>query len=483
LAYTVTVRIIGYARLSAGSEESTSIARQREIIENYAVSRGWDLIDIVEDPSASASQLRLNRPGLTRVRDAIQRGDAQAVVVWRLDRIARSVVDFGTLLDEGTSIVSATEPLDTTTPMGRAMAEILQVFAAMEARATSIRVAGSVDYLRRNARFPGGVVPFGYRSAPNPDGPGRVLVIEPSEAEALRDAMSRVLNGESLVQVSRRLAAQGVPTTRSAYRAAIREGRDPEGLDRGTWRYSGLRDLLVSDAALGRITSRGQLVRDESGAPLQAWEPVLDVRDVLRLRAILADRVAAPRVQQSRLLSGVAYCAHCDSKLYARRFSGNAYYGCSGTAQGLDCPGPIIRADNLDEYVSEQFLLAVGKLPEVEEVEAVRESEASRELADVQAALVEASQDVLSDSADLSVLLPRISSLKARLAELRTLPITTESFIRPTGRTLAEAWHADEDLIERRRLLLQAIDHVAISRRERRGRNFDKSRVNIRWNS
>lgn len=134
-------RVIGYARLSEAREASTSISRQREIIAQTAAARGWDLVDIIEDHDASASKLRLNRPGLTEVRRAIKEGRAEAVLVWRLDRLAHSVTDFGLLLDEGIGVVSCTEPLDTTSSMGRAMAEILQVFAAMEARTISARVS------------------------------------------------------------------------------------------------------------------------------------------------------------------------------------------------------------------------------------------------------------------------------------------------------------------------------------------------------
>lgn len=80
-------------------------------------------MDIVGDVDVSASKRRLNRPGLNRVRQMLRDGEADALLVWRLDRLARSVIDFGTLLDEGVQVISATEPLDTTSAMGRAMAE------------------------------------------------------------------------------------------------------------------------------------------------------------------------------------------------------------------------------------------------------------------------------------------------------------------------------------------------------------------------
>lgn len=108
-------RVVGYVRLSRETADSTSVARQRQVIEAHARSRGWDLFTTVEDIDVSASKRRLDRPGLTRVRAIIAAGKAEAILVWRLDRLARSVVDFGTLLDDGLNVVSCTEPLDTTT--------------------------------------------------------------------------------------------------------------------------------------------------------------------------------------------------------------------------------------------------------------------------------------------------------------------------------------------------------------------------------
>jgi hypothetical protein len=129
------MRIVGYARLSRASrEESTSIVRQRELIEKTCEVRGMQLVETVVDDNVSAARSRFNRPALSKVRQMIRDGEADAVMAWRLDRLVRSVVDVGVLLDEGLQIISATESLDTTSPMGRAMVEILQVFASMEAK-------------------------------------------------------------------------------------------------------------------------------------------------------------------------------------------------------------------------------------------------------------------------------------------------------------------------------------------------------------
>src|SRR4051794_8592099 len=104
------MRVAAYLRISRDTDESTSIARQRQITRQYAEARGWTVAETVEEVDVSASKRRLDRPGLSRVRELVRTGDAEAVLVWRLDRLARSVVDMGTMLDEGLQVVSCTEP-------------------------------------------------------------------------------------------------------------------------------------------------------------------------------------------------------------------------------------------------------------------------------------------------------------------------------------------------------------------------------------
>lgn len=476
-------RVLGYARLSSGSDESTSIARQHEIITKHAASRGWDLIEIIEDPVASASKLRLNRPGLTRVRKAIASGEASAVVVWRLDRIARSVVDFGTLLDEGVSIVSATEPLDTTTPMGRAMAEILQVFAAMEARAISIRISGSVDYLKRNRRFPGGVVPFGYDTAPNPDGAGRVLVVNRAEAAIVREVADRIIGDQTVHSISMDLNRRKVPTTRSNYRRATIAGKPTDGLETGRWTSSAIQMIWTSDNLLGRVAHKGDFVRDPDGLPAAIWEPVLDLETLTRIRAhtrnprdwhartalelainpdAVVERTAQRRRRAARLLSGVAYCAHCDSKMHVNSYGAKPVYACSRINDST-CSAPRMTAEIAERMVEERFLAIVGDHPELEQVETVTDPGTREELAVVEATIGETSAAFANRDADRGALLARLDALQARRETLNAIPSSITVEARPTGRSYREAYSEEETVAGRRRVLLASMDHVTIS--------------------
>src|SRR3954453_1776031 len=168
-----------YVRLSEETETTTSPARQEQICRAYAEQRGWTVVHVYPDIDVSASKTGLDRPELTRLREAVRLGAVDVVIVWRLDRLARSVLDTLTLLkefaDRGCATAWATQNIDLTTPIGAAMDPPTGVFAEMEADAIKPPARPSLDALRRDGRFAGGTVPYGYVPVSSPNGPGRVL--------------------------------------------------------------------------------------------------------------------------------------------------------------------------------------------------------------------------------------------------------------------------------------------------------------------
>ncbi|QIN94449.1 serine integrase [Arthrobacter phage Lego] len=465
------MRIIGYVRLSRASrEESTSVVRQREIIEKTCAARDFELVDIVEDVDVSATKTRLERPGLTEARERIKAGEADAVMVWRLDRIARSVVDFGVLLDEGLDIISATEPLDTASPMGRAMAEVLQVFARLEAKTIGVRISASQEHLRRVGRFPGGVIPYGYRAVPHPEGIGRALEPDPVEAGIVRRMADEVLSGASIYAVTVGLNRDGVPPRRGA-----------------KWSTTAVQRILRSNAVLGRVKVRGELLRDDAtGLPLQVWEPLLSVEEVERLRA-LTDWTPTPgrseataegrRRKASRLLSGLIHCPGCGYPLTAksRHTTGAPIYVCEARARGRVCPGGVaIECERVEAEVERKFLAVVGRWLVVEPRVSVREVAG---LAAVEEAL-RATTDALRDpDADLPVLFERLTRLREERDRLGALPEEPVVEMVESGRTFAEAW-AEADTAARRSLLSNSGASISIERAPQRGK-WSPERVRV----
>jgi DNA invertase Pin-like site-specific DNA recombinase len=129
------MQVLGYVRVST-DEQDAGIEAQRQAIASEVERRGWQLLDVIEDAGYSARNLR--RPGIQTAQERLRRGKAQALVVAKLDRLSRSMLDFTGLMaraqKEGWALVALDCAVDTTTPAGEAMANVLATFAQFERR-------------------------------------------------------------------------------------------------------------------------------------------------------------------------------------------------------------------------------------------------------------------------------------------------------------------------------------------------------------
>lgn len=132
------MRIIGYVRVSTAeqSDSGAGLEAQRMAITAEAERRGWDLVAILED-AASGKSLN-GRHGLQEALGAIERGEADGLVVAKLDRLSRSLLDFASLMErarrKGWNLVALDLGVDTSSPAGEAMASVLATFAQLERR-------------------------------------------------------------------------------------------------------------------------------------------------------------------------------------------------------------------------------------------------------------------------------------------------------------------------------------------------------------
>lgn len=131
-------RIVIYARVSTAGQDTTP---QIEAAQAAAHSRGWIIVEVCTDTAGGSS--RRNRPGLARALELVQSGAAEALVVAKLDRLARSVVDFGQII-EAVPVVVLDMDLDMTTPVGEMVANILASFAQFERRLISERTVAAL---------------------------------------------------------------------------------------------------------------------------------------------------------------------------------------------------------------------------------------------------------------------------------------------------------------------------------------------------
>jgi DNA invertase Pin-like site-specific DNA recombinase len=138
LLYAEGMKAVGYIRVSTEeqADSGAGLEAQRRAIEQEASRRGWTLIGILEDAASGKSMNK--RPGLREALSAIEDGRAEALVVAKLDRLSRSLLDFSSLMERsrkaGWALVALDLGVDTTTPAGEMMANVLAVFAHFERR-------------------------------------------------------------------------------------------------------------------------------------------------------------------------------------------------------------------------------------------------------------------------------------------------------------------------------------------------------------
>jgi len=211
------IRCAVYTRKSSeeGLEmEFNSLDAQRESCEAYVASQrqeGWVLVpDYYDDGGFSGGTLE--RPALGRLLADIEAGLVDVVVVYKIDRLSRSLMDFSRLVEvfdrQDVTFVSITQSFNTTTSMGRLTLNILLSFAQFEREVTGERIRDKIAASRRRGMWMGGFVPTGY------DVKDRKLVINPAEAAVVRGLFERFVELGSVVELVREATAKGLCSKR-----------------------------------------------------------------------------------------------------------------------------------------------------------------------------------------------------------------------------------------------------------------------------
>lgn len=485
-----TKRAAIYVRLSVyrgETDPSLSPATQEEECRAYAKAKGWEVVDVIQDLDVSGSDkgLRLDRPGLKRVRAIFPEIDV--LIIAKLNRLTRNVVDFGIFVEEakahGVALVSNTENLDLTTEMGRFSAQILAAFAEMEAATIASRVRTARAAMAEAGRYGGGGRPYGYRSAPHPSGVGRILEPDSVEAPIVREIAERLIAGQSMVSIARDLNRREIPTRR-------RTRKTKDGGEVPTrWHTTTIGDLIRTPGVTGRLVHRGEVVVDDAGQPVQAWEPVLDVATWRQAVKAIEPKIqpgSAPRARAARMpkrmLSGLAYCGSCNHRMSLRGFRGQGIYACNAKSNGHDCPrGVTILADRLEATVSDEYLRLFGDLPMT-----IIEETANAESVEALALAEEALDSLLArlrdvdDEDEEEVLLAKRRKIRATLPSLQAAAKAVAPRLIETGVTVRQEW-ALRDGPGRHSMISEAIDHFVVLPAIDRSTKFDPRRVELHW--
>ena len=294
------VRCAVYTRKSSeeGLEQSfNSLHAQREACESYILSQrheGWQLITTKYDDGGFSGGT-MERPALKKLMADIAAKRIDTVVVYKVDRLTRSLMDFARIVEQfdkqGISFVSVTQQFNTTTSMGRLTLNVLLSFAQFEREVTRERIRDKIAASKRKGMWMGGVVPIGY------DLQDLHLLIHPEDAEQVRNIYRLYIEAGSVSKLRQFLEQKGI---RSKKRVS-RTGRDSGGLpiSRGA-----LYELLQNRIYLGEITHNGISYPGKQPAIIdqELWDRVQD-----QLKANLQAPMRRPRVTEQSLLIGILY--------------------------------------------------------------------------------------------------------------------------------------------------------------------------------
>jgi DNA invertase Pin-like site-specific DNA recombinase len=317
-----------YVRISKDRANEVSTEVQREACEKYADDKGWPIIDRYIDKGKSAYNGE-RRPDLERLLADVEAAVIDTVIVYRLDRITRSVSDFAgrggiqrRLEAVGAEFVSISEGFDTSTPMGRAMVQIAVVFAELESGIKSERISDWHEHRKRTGVAPTGPRPYGY-------GSGHKIV--PEERKVLRESARALLAGKSLRSVVAELNAKGTRTRSGA-----------------AWTPQTVKGILTSPHTAGLRAIDGVLVKG-------TWPALIDRATYDQLVELLSDpsRRTGPGPTPRWLLSGIARCKICGTPLGIKPNRAGPRYTCE-PRRGFDaCERLSIDAKVADRAVSE----------------------------------------------------------------------------------------------------------------------------------
>src|ERR1700675_1499151 len=207
----IGLRCAVYTRVSTDSgleQDFNSLDNQREASDAYIKSQaheGWKLVrERYDDGGFSGSSME--RPALQKLLDHVRARRIDVIVVYKVDRLTRSLADFAKLVElfdaHGVSFISVTQAFNTTTSMGRLTLNMLLSFAQFEREITGERIRDKVAASKKRGIWMGGVVPFGYRVE------NRSLHIVEEHAGLVRDLFRRYLEVGSVVRLKLVLDAE-----------------------------------------------------------------------------------------------------------------------------------------------------------------------------------------------------------------------------------------------------------------------------------
>lgn len=342
-----------YCRVSTDLQvdEGYSLDAQLDRCKAYCVSQGWEVFNVYIEEGESAKDL--NRPQLQRMLTDAKDGLFDVVLVYRLDRLTRTVRDLYKLLDtlesNGVKFKSATELYDTTTAMGKLFITLVAALAEWELDNLRERVRFGMEQLVRQGKWHGGPVPYGYTWD------GDMMHIVENEALVLRELRRVYMSGEGFGATANILNVTGYLRGDTTWSVQSVEYALSNPIYSGKIRYGGKNKK-------GKYTHKkreeSSLIWSDSGFPtIFTWEEYEEHAARIKRRQFYGFSK-----KREYWFAGVMRCARCGNTLFGRPYGNKKLDGstsmyvnylCSGRSLRTGCDMPLLRQTIAEKLIME----------------------------------------------------------------------------------------------------------------------------------
>lgn len=303
-----------YMRVSTEDQakDGFSIHAQREKLSSYANINDWEIVDYYVDEGISAKNIK-DRPDINRLINDVKEGKINNVLVYKLDRLTRSVKDLISLIElfeqYNCTFSSVTEKLDTSNAVGRMFIKIIGIFAEFERENLAERVSFGYEQKTREGNYTNtnGVNGFDYIV-----GKGD-LVVNEQEKDIVNRIFNMYLEGNSMLKIAKILNQEKVPTKRGGY-----------------WSQSTIKSILTNPLYIGKIRyGVNKKIQNKSFVVDGVQEQIIDEETFNRVQEIISKRKKYnikkyPR--ENAYFSSILKCNKCGGKFHPKQQKQNGKY-------------------------------------------------------------------------------------------------------------------------------------------------------------
>lgn len=372
-----------YARRSEEKETGESVPNQLNACKQYINSRQKNVI-IDEYFDDDYSGRNMNRPDFSNMMKLARKGYYEAIIFWKLDRVARNALEFLELHNElekiGVNVVSVTEGFDPSTPAGKMMMTMLAAVAEMERKNTSQRVTANMNEMAKKGIWTGGTVPFGY-STTEIDG-NKYLIQDKEEIEIAIELFKKYLSTESLFATSKWLKnTHGLNKQPTSIKRILQnlvyvnvdvdilnylESKNITLENKDKILNGELNNGLISYGKANKTKDEGVEFRDESEwiVAVGKHKGIISGADYIKIQKVLESKSNSGRrgTGEITFLNGICRCSYCQGYMRTKQKKNKKgviyrYFVCGKKDTGIsECINTMVKIEDVEETVLNKLL-------------------------------------------------------------------------------------------------------------------------------